>query len=419
MRAFSLLLLTLLLLAPAAAQPTVEVSPAGPVRTLAEALRRVDRGGRVVVRPGVYREPTVVLDRPVTLVGTGAAVLDGEGARGLVVVTADSVALRGLTFRNVGVSYVEDFAGIRVEGGRHCVIEGNIFENTFFGVYLAKAAHCRVADNVFAGAGDRQTDSGNGIHLWYARHVTITGNTVRGHRDGIYLEFVEDADVRDNHSEGNRRYGLHFMFSDRCRYTGNTLRDNAAGVAVMYARDVEMAGNRFERNWGSAAYGLLLKDITDSRVAGNVFLGNTVGLYAEAVNRTEVVGNTFEANGWAVRVMANTEGNRFLRNDFVGNTFDVATNSRKTDTIFRENYWDQYRGHDLDRDGYGDVPFRPVRLFSLLVERNAPSLVLLRSFFVDVLDAAERVFPVLTPKALLDERPRMRRNHATTTGSQP
>ena len=44
----------------------------------------------------------------------------------------------------------------------------------------------------------------------------------------------------------------------------------------------------------------------------------------------------------------------------------------------------------------------------MLVQRYEPALILLRSFFVDLLDAAERVLPVLTPETLVDERPLMR-----------
>jgi len=68
-------------------------------------------------------------------------------------------------------------------------------------------------------------------------------------------------------------------------------------------------------------------------------------------------------------------------------------------------YWDRYGGYDRDRDGVGDVPFRPVRLFSLVVEQNEPALVLQRSLLVSVLDLAEQVLPVLTPQNLVDERP--------------
>ena len=393
---------------PALAQHVV-VSPEGPVRSLGEAIRQAPRGGQIIVREGVYREPTIVVDKPVMIVGEGEVVLDGEGDRQLMLVTADSVTVRGLVFRNVGVSFVEDRAAIKVDEVWQCRIEDNRFENTFFGIYLAKTAQCRVAGNVLEGAGPTETQSGNGIHLWYSKEIEVENNIIRGHRDGIYFEFVEDSRVANNLSEANLRYGLHFMFSDRCQYHDNVFVDNDAGVAVMYTKHVEMIGNRFERNWGSASFGLLLKDITDSRVEDNVFVKNTVGIHAEGTNRVRFERNDFLENGWAVKIMANALDNVFTRNNFVANTFDVATNSRRHYSRFEENFWDNYEGYDLDRDGYGDVPFRPVRLFSLIVERNEPSLLLLRSFFIDVLDAAERVIPSLTPETLADEKPVMRR----------
>jgi nitrous oxidase accessory protein len=106
--------------------------------------------------------------------------------------------------------------------------------------------------------------------------------------------------------------------------------------------------------------------------------------------------------------MADATENQFRRNRFEGNSFDVATNSSSSSpSSFAENYWDGYAGYDLDRDGYGDVPYRPVRLFSVLVEQSEPALILLRSFFLDLLDLAERVMPVVTPERLVDERPLM------------
>jgi nitrous oxidase accessory protein len=169
-----------------------------------------------------------------------------------------------------------------------------------------------------------------------------------------------------------------------------------------------MTGNRFERSWGSAAYGLLLKDITDSRIAGNIFQGNSVGLYAEGTTRVTVTDNQLLANGWGAQVMANAEQTAFRRNRFEGNSFDVSTNSANARSEFTGNYWDRYTGYDLDGDGFGDVPFAPVRLFAFVVQQNEPVLILLRSFFVSLLDAAERVAPVLTPRTMTDPRPLMR-----------
>ena len=185
--------------------------------------------------------------------------------------------------------------------------------------------------------------------------------------------------------------------------------ENRAGGAVMNTKVVEMDGNRFERNWGPSAYGLLLKEIADARITNNSFAGNSTALFADGTDRMVVEGNGFVRNGFAVRLRASAQQSRFAANDFVGNSFDVATNSRNSYSAFSGNYWDAYRGHDLDRDGVGDVPFRPVRLFSLLVEHYPPTFVLMRSLLVDLLDAAERVIPALTPEALVDSAPAMRR----------
>jgi nitrous oxidase accessory protein len=410
MRPFPLVLVVALLLAPRliSAQTTLTVGPTGTVRTLTEALERAGPGTDIRVQPGLYREPTLHVDTPVSITALGEVVLDGEGERAILRVTADSVTLRGLTFRNVKASFVEDRAALLVEGASGCRILENRFEDVFFAVYLAEVSNCEIADNVFRGPDVTEARAGNAIHLWYSRTVAIRDNDIQGHRDGIYFEFVEDSIVENNLSTGNLRYGLHFMFSDRCRYIGNTFRANGAGVAVMYTEHVEMTGNAFEDNWGPAAFGLLLKDITDSEIIGNTFARNTVGLYAEGSNRMLISENTFQGNGWAVKVMADAMANRFTGNNFVGNSFDVGTNSRQSASSFSGNYWDAYEGYDLDRDGVGDVPFRPVRLFALIVEQHEPAMMLMRSLFVQLLDLAERVAPALTPETLVDDSPSMR-----------
>jgi nitrous oxidase accessory protein len=232
---------------------------------------------------------------------------------------------------------------------------------------------------------------------------------VSGFRDGIYFEFVHDTEVRRNVSEKNLRYGLHFMYSDDCNYIGNTFRDNGSGVAVMYTKRVHMIGNHFEHNWGSAAYGLLLKEIADSRIEHNVFQENTTGLYADGADRIRAIGNDFNRNGWAVKVGGSTQDGLFTANNFTDNTFDVTTNSNEPSTKFVGNFWGAYKGYDLNRDGVGDIPHPPVRLFAVIVERAPQAIVLMRSALVALLDATERAMPSLTPELFVDPKPAMRR----------
>lgn len=386
----------------------IEVAPGGPVSTIGAAIRLARPGARIVVKPGVYREPTILVDKPVEIAGEGRPTLDGEGQRQIMTITASDVTVRGLRFAHVGTSYMQDRAAIKVVEASNCAIVDNQLDDAFFGIYLAKVAGCRVEGNVLRATKRTEAASGNGIHLWSSRDVVVTRNRITGHRDGIYLEFGRADIVRDNVSEDNLRYGMHFMYSDSCHYLRNIFRHNQAGVAVMYSKVVEMTDNRFEGNWGSASYGLLLKEIADAKVVGNHFTRNTIGLFADGASRIEARDNDFSGNGWAVKLLSSTYDGTFAANDFVGNTFDVATNGRESENVFAGNYYDTYDGYDMDRDGFGDVPHRPVRLFSIIVERNEPTLVLLRGLFVGLLDAAERVIPAFTPETIVDAHPAMR-----------
>jgi nitrous oxidase accessory protein len=405
---FVLVALALLLAGPAAAQQTRTVGPGGDHATVTAALDAAGDGDRIVVRSGTYRESPIHVTRSVTLEGQGWPVLDGEHEHPVLIVEASDVTIRGFVVRNSAQSFVRDHAGIRVERVSGCTIENNRLRDNFFGIYLARAGHCRVAGNDIRGSGERESSTGNAIHLWNASDVVIEGNTTRGHRDGLYLEHSNRVQIRRNVSEGALRYGLHFMYSHETVYADNVFRNNRAGVAVMFSKNVEIARNRFEDNWGASAYGLLLKEMRDSEVHGNVFRGNTVGLMSEGTQRTVFRRNTFTRNGWAARVLSNSRENRFEDNNFIENSFDVTTDTRQNFNTFAGNFWSRYSGYDLTGDVVGDVPHRPVRLFGLIVERNPSALVLLRSVFVDLLDAAERVLPVLTPQTLVDERPRMK-----------
>lgn len=406
-RTIALAILCVAALRPVAAQELI-VGSGGSFKTVSAAVAAARPGSTIRVRAGTYREPTVVIRTAgLRLVGEGWPVLDGEGAREIVNIRADDVTVQGFEFVNTGIAHMEDRAALRVVEAARCTVADNRFRQTLFAIYLQRAQDCTIRNNDIVGAGGGESNNGNGVHLWHSTGIRVIGNSITGQRDGIYFEFSRGAVAERNRSEANARYGLHFMFSDSCTYADNAFVANGAGVAVMYSKGITMHRNEFREAVGSAAYALLLKEITDGALVDNKFIGSSTGLYLEGASRLEIRGNEFRANGWAVRLMADALDNRFTGNQFIGNAFDVATNSRIVRSTFDGNWWDAYSGYDLDRDGRGDVPFRPVRFFALVVERHPEALLMLRSPVTTVLDAAERVFPVLTPP-LADDRPLMR-----------
>jgi nitrous oxidase accessory protein len=386
---------------------TIRVGAGETVTSIAAGVATAQPGDTILVSSGLYNEKGLVLTVPVVLIGKDYPVLDAGNAGEILTIDAAGTIVRGFQFQNVASSYVEDRAAVRVRQADSVRVEDCRFENTIFGVFVEHSSGARIAGNRLRGSGGSEVSAGNGIHLWYCKNALVENNEIHGHRDGIYLEFVEDSVIRGNLSSHNIRYGLHFMFSHRDHYEKNRFEENGAGVAVMYTTKVTMHANEFVHNWGASSYGLLLKEISDSEITGNRFVENTVALHAEGSNRLRVTGNEFVQNGYAVRIMANSMDGTFTRNNFVANAFDVTTNSRQSFNTFDSNYWSEYRGHDLDRDGVGDVPHHPVRLFSLLVEKAPPGLVLLGSLFVNLIDTAERVMPVFTPETLVDTHPSM------------
>ena len=390
------------------AAAVITVQPGSAIQTVSEALLLGMPGDTVHVESGTYIESNLRVVKPLTLIGNGWPVVDAAGRGPIFEVTAANVVISGFELRGVPVSFVKEHAAILLSEVENCEIRDNRFVDNFFAVYLAHSKRCRIIRNSIVGSATELTSAGNGVHMWYCRDIAVQDNQIHGQRDGIYLEFVKHSTISGNDSSDNLRYGLHFMFSDSCRYEKNRFARNGAGVAVMYTSEVDMLENTFEDSWGGASYGLLLKDIRDSRVSGNVITKNSVGIYLEGSDRIVIQGNRFSANGWAVKIMANCVGSKIIANDFIDNSFQVATNSRQSFSEFDGNYWSTYRGFDIDRDGFGDLPYRPVSLYSLIVESEPATLVLIRSLLVDLLNLVERIMPTLTPEALADARPSMR-----------
>lgn len=397
---------------PSAAAAEIKVCPGCAFKTIGQAIATAKVNDTIFVAPGLYQERDITIDKPLHLIaapGPERAVIDANGGGSVIRIQADHVEINGFLIKNSGFSYTEEMAGIKISKSANCLIRNNQLENNAFGIYLAESNFCVVSNNQVFGTHKSESLSGNGIHIWKSEGVTIENNELTGNRDGIYFEFVKNSFIRKNKSYANMRYGLHFMYSHYNEYRENLFRDNDCGVAVMYSRGVRMFRNRFEHSHGPSSYGLLLKDINDSTVAGNTFLDNTAGIFIDGTTRTTFEGNLFKNNGWALRVLGDTDSNKFTHNDFLGNTFDVTTNASTSQNEFIGNYWDRYKGLDLDRNGFGDDSFHPVQLSSLLMEHYEISILLIHSVFFSMLDQIENILPALTPETFKDSQPLMKK----------
>ncbi|MCC6583791.1 MAG: nitrous oxide reductase family maturation protein NosD [Chitinophagales bacterium] len=377
-------------------------------QTIQQTINQASDGDTILVEPGIYHEKNLLVNKSIVLKGIDFPVLDGESKYEIISIKASYVTIDGFKVIHSGSGTLEDPAGIKIYDSHNVTIINNKLHDTFFGIYTQYGKNCIIKNNTLQSYAVAEQQIGNGIHCWKCDSMQIIGNTISGHRDGIYFEFVTNSVIWRNISTKNIRYGLHFMFSNDDAYITNVFKNNGAGVAVMFTHGVKMFNNLFEENWGDAAYGLLLKEISDSYIEGNRFIRNTSGIFMEGVNRVQMQNNLFKNNGWAMKVQASCMDITVIGNNFISNTFDVGTNGSLVLNTFNSNYWDKYEGYDLNKDKIGDIPFRPVSLFSMILEKMPPAMMLFRSFMVTILDKTEKIIPSITPENLKDDSPLMK-----------
>ena len=389
---------------------TIDVCSSCDIKSIKEAVFLAKNSDTILVKKGVYKESSIILiNKELHLIGEGNPIVDGDHKETIFKINSDNFSIEGFTIINVGQSYTKDYAAILVSKSKYFTIKNNILKDVFFGILIEKSRYGIVENNIVNSNAVTEANSGNGIHLWHSSHMKINNNKVSGLRDGIYFEFVKNSTVTNNVSKDNVRYGLHFMFSNHNEYHHNDFNNNGAGVAVMFSKYIRMHHNTFRYNWGTASYGLLLKEIYDAQIENNYFEQNTIGINVDGCTRIDYTNNHFVRNGWAVKFNGGCYKNIFEYNNFMHNAFDLSYNSKLNNNRFEANYWSEYTGYDLDKDGIGDVPHRPVKLFSYIVSKTPESLVLLRSLFVDIINFSEKVSPVFTPDNLVDSKPIMKK----------
>jgi nitrous oxidase accessory protein NosD len=164
-----------------------------PLRGLAMAAMAAEPGDLLLLQPGVYAEQAIRLrsglsDRPIAIEGSGAVILDGEGADRLLDLRGLShLWVKGLTFRNATVL-------VDAAQASDIILQGNRFQVVKFGVRAhgatyTQSRHIVVSDNSFEGWLDwppsRPYPEIYAVSLTGSGHV-VRFNRIRRVRDGIY-----------------------------------------------------------------------------------------------------------------------------------------------------------------------------------------------------------------------------------------
>lgn len=193
------------------------VAQAGSLQPIIDAA---SPGAVVKVSAGIY-DGSVVINKPLTLIGEGLPTIQGAGKGKVVTISAENVTVRGFRIRGSGLALFDDDAAVYVTANK-AAIEGNEIEDSLHGIYLKKANDCRLLSNRIRGKTTIAQESGpiekgmgvaledcapgslvanrrgNGIHQWNCERTEIVGNEITEARDGIYFSFTNHAKVRNN-----------------------------------------------------------------------------------------------------------------------------------------------------------------------------------------------------------------------------
>ncbi len=383
-----------------------------PDASLQAVVDEAVRGAVLCLSDGTHRGP-VDIHRPLTLQGSRAAVIRSDGHGTTVRVVADSVALRGFTVEGSGDRYDKMDGAVYVHG-RGIEVRDLVIRGALFGITAEQSDGLVIEGNHVMGRAQLPVGiRGDGIRLWEVRGSLVQGNHLEDARD-ILVWYSPGNRIVGNRVERSR-YATHFMYSDDCVVENGDYRENIVGVFVMYSHGTTLRNNDIIGNVSVGGMGLGVKESGNLVVEANRFVRDKTCLYLDTSpfrqgDSVWVRGNTFARCVAGVTFHSSERRNAFVGNAFEANQTQVVVEGRGNarGVTWRDNYFDDYQGYDLDGDGSGDVPYE-VRSLSESLVADHPQLALLRgTLALSLLDAAARVFPLLEPETLLtDPHPSM------------
>lgn len=401
----------------AAGTPPAPPMPAGGIAVAAGAdlQAQIDAaapGTALLLAAGDYDGP-VLVHKALSLWGPAGAVIRGRGNGSTVRLEADGAQLLGCTVDGSGQRFdlLDSAVHVRGKGIR---VEGVTVRHALFGILVESSQQAQIRNNRVFGSGQAAMGlRGDGIRLWETVDSEVVGNHVTDSRD-VVIWYSSRNRVRDNVVTGGR-YGTHFMYSHDCVLQGNRYVDDVVGCFVMYCHGVDIHRNVMARAGGAAGIGIGVKESGNLDVVDNWLVANTTGVYLDSSPLDLDHHNHFERNVFAlcetgISFHASPRRNEFADNCFQdnGSVLGIGGNGNALGSDWHGNYFDVYRGYDLDGDGLGDVPFEFRRLSTQLQGRYQGLALLHGAPAMQMVDLVGELMPLFQPSLLMiDRSPRL------------
>jgi len=372
-------------------------------------IDKAKAGDIIALEPGVYKGP-ITIEIPIILDGQDHATIDSGGKGSVIYLETDGATIKNLRLTNSGELHNDLDSGVQVRGNFN-VIKDNKIDDCLFGVDLQQSENNIVRRNHISSKPLHLGLRGDAIRLWYSFNNTIAGNTITDSRDMV-VWYSKDNIIKDNVTS-NGRYGLHFMYSQYNQVTNNKYTNNSVGIFLMYSDGVVLKDNYIAHSVGGTGLGIGFKETSDIVVENNQILFSSIGFYIDVspyqpdtINRFE--NNLVAFNGIGIRFLADWHGSIFKHNQFKSNISQIIVSGGKSANrnTWENNFWDDYEGFDLDKDGFGDTPYE-YYAYADRIWQDVPNAQFFKgSPILETIDFLERLAPFSPPDLILrDSKP--------------
>ena len=228
----------------------------------------------------------VIVHKSINLIGEDrdTTVIDGSDIEDVVHVSADWVNINGLTIRNSGSYYVEEYAGITIRTNFATISDNNIISNNHIGINLRDSSNNIITGNTIS------WNNWEGIFLIDSSSNIITGNTISSNNfDGINLWDGSNSNIiTDNIITSNNEDGIDIHGSSNV-ITGNTITSSYNNGIILRGDSNIITGNIISNN----EYGIYLDNASINTILKNNILDNE----RDAIFRNSFL-NRWKQNYW-------------------------------------------------------------------------------------------------------------------------
>jgi len=377
---------------------------------LQEAIDKAPSGSILTLPAGVYKG-SIIINKPLTLVGKEAGVvIDGEGSGTVITAKGSFITLKNLSIRGSGDRHEGLDAAIKLSDGKQCEISHCKIEDCLFGIDMQMVSNSIISNNNITSKDLELGLRGDGLRLWYSNDNIIKENSLIRSRDMV-VWYSHGNSIVKNYGRENR-YSLHFMYAGKNLIKDNIYELNSVGIFFMYSQDSVAVGNVIKSSLGATGMGIGLKDVSNFTIKDNTILYNAQGLYIdrspfEPDTHNWITGNRVLYNSEAMHFHSLSENNVIKDNTIMGNIEDIVNDSRGSKTNENEiagNYWDKYEGFDRDNDNVGDTPHKVYQYADQLWVYNPEVKFFYASPVISLLNFLAKLAPFTKPLFLMEDR---------------